>query len=56
MAKTKLSMFLRSVMFMSFLVSWVSLKTIVKDGNVPVSTNGVKGKNRVRLLMPFTRN
>ena len=43
MAKTKLSTFLRSMMLLLFLVSWVSLKTIVKDGNVPVSTNGVKG-------------
>ena len=50
MAKTKLSTFLRSMMLVLFLVSWVSLKTIVKDGNVPVSTNGVKGKNRLRLL------
>ena len=55
MAKTKLSTFLRSMMLVLFLVSWVSLKTIVKDGNVPVSTNEVKGKNRLRLLMPFPR-
>ena len=55
MAKTKLSTFLRSILLVLFLVSWVSLKTIGKDGNFPVSTNGVKGKNRLRLLMPFTR-
>ena len=46
MAKTKLLTFLRSIMLLLFLVSWVSLKTIAKDGNVQVSTNGVKGKNR----------
>ena len=54
MAKTKLSTFLRSMLLVLFLVSWVSLKTIVKDGNFPVSTNGVKGKNKLRFLIPFT--
>ena len=56
MTKTKLSTFLRSMMLVLFLVSWVSLKTIVKDGNVPVSTNGVKGKNKLRFLIPFTHS
>ena len=55
MAKTKLSTFLRSMMLVLFLVSWVSLKTIVKDGNFPVRTNDVKGKNKLRFLIPFTR-
>ena len=56
MAKTKLSTFLRSMVLVLFLVSWVSLKTIVKDGNFPVSTNGVKGKNKLKFLIPFTHN
>ena len=56
MAKTKLSTLLRSMLLVLFLVSLVSLKTIVKDGNVPVSTNGVKGKNKLRFLIPFTHS
>ena len=56
MAKTKLSTFLRSMLLVLFLVSWVWLKTIVKDGNFPVSTNGVKGKNKLRFLIPFTHS
>ena len=56
MAKTKLSTFLRSMVLVLFLVSWVSLKTIVKDGNFPVSTNGVKGKNKLKFLIPFTHS
>ena len=56
MAKTKLSTFLPSMMLVLFLVSWVSLKTIVKDGNFPVSTNGVKGKNKLKFLIQFTHS
>ena len=56
MAKTTLSTFLSSMMLVLFLVSMVSLKTIVKDGNFPVSTNGVKGKNKLRFLIPFTHS